>query len=42
MREKKATPEEIAALLRSAIGEKEKWDRGSLAALSSEMFKVGG
>jgi len=42
LREKKAAPEEIAAILRTAIGEKEKWERGSLAALSSEMFKVGG
>jgi cyclic pyranopterin phosphate synthase len=42
LREKKATPEEIAALLQSAIGEKGKMGSGSLAALSSEMFKVGG
>jgi len=42
LREKKAAPKEIAAILRTAIGEKEKWERGSLAALSSEMFKVGG
>ncbi len=42
LREKKAAPEEIAELLRAALGEKEKWERGSLAALRSEMFKVGG
>jgi len=32
----------IAALLRTALREKEGWERGSLATLSSEMFKTGG
>jgi cyclic pyranopterin phosphate synthase len=42
LRENRATSGEIAGLLRTAIGKKKKWERGSLAALSSEMFKVGG
>ncbi len=42
LREKGASRDEVAGLLRAALGEKEKWERGSLAALSSEMFKVGG
>jgi len=42
LRESLATPEDIAVLLRTAIEGKVKWDRGSLDALRSEMFKVGG
>lgn len=34
--------DEISALLRAALRDKEKWERGSLDALSSEMFKIGG
>lgn len=33
---------EIASLLRAALRDKEGWERGSLATLSSEMFKTGG
>jgi len=42
LREGRASDEAIAGLLEEALGEKEKWERGSLALLSSEMFKVGG
>ena len=42
LREKGASRDELARLFRAALREKEKWERGSLAALSSEMFKVGG
>lgn len=42
LREKGASRDEVAGLFRAALREKEKWERGALAALSSEMFKVGG
>jgi len=42
LRESMASDDAIAGLLRAALGEKEKWERGSLELLSSEMFKVGG
>lgn len=42
IRKSPAPDEAIAGLLRAALGEKERWERGSLALLSSEMFKVGG
>ena len=42
LRERRASDDAIAGLLRTALGEKEKWERGSLDLLSSEMFKVGG
>jgi len=42
LREDRASDDAIARLLRAALGEKEKWERGSLELLSSEMFKVGG
>jgi cyclic pyranopterin phosphate synthase len=42
IREKCVSDEGLAGLLRAALLEKEKWERGSLALLSSEMFKVGG
>ena len=42
IRENLASDDDLAGLLRAALGEKEKWERGSLALLSSEMFKVGG
>ncbi len=38
----KAAPQDIARLIRSALRRKRTWDRGSVAALSSEMFRVGG
>jgi cyclic pyranopterin phosphate synthase len=42
LRVRRAGAGEIAALVRTALREKEKWDRGSLAALTSDMFKIGG
>jgi cyclic pyranopterin phosphate synthase len=42
LRESGASDDALAGLLRAALGEKEKWERGSLELLSSEMFKVGG
>jgi len=42
LRKNRAGVAEIAAILRTALREKEKWERGALAALSSEMFKTGG
>lgn len=42
LRERRAGPDEVAALLRTALREKENWERGALSALSSEMFKTGG
>jgi cyclic pyranopterin phosphate synthase len=42
LREQKAGAGEVARLIRSTLAEKEKWERGSFEALSSDMFKVGG
>jgi GTP 3',8-cyclase len=42
IREKKAGVEEIAAIITNALGTKTTWERGDLAVLSSEMFKIGG
>jgi cyclic pyranopterin phosphate synthase len=42
IRENGASDDDLTALLKAALGEKERWERGSLALLSSEMFKVGG
>jgi GTP 3',8-cyclase len=42
LREEKAGVREIEALLRAALETKKTWDRGDLAGLRSEMFKVGG
>jgi len=42
LRQGRAGAAEIVALLRTALREKEKWERGSLAALTSDMFKIGG
>jgi cyclic pyranopterin phosphate synthase len=42
LRAGRAGTDEIASLLRTALRDKEKWERGSLDALSSEMFKIGG
>lgn len=38
----KAAPQDIARLIRSALRRKRTWNRGSVAALSSEMFRIGG
>jgi len=42
LRERRDGSGNLAALLRRALVEKERWERGSLAALSSDMFKTGG
>ena len=42
LRARRAAVREIEALIRAALRDKEKWERGSLSALSSEMFKIGG
>jgi cyclic pyranopterin phosphate synthase len=42
IRERKAGVDEIAAIIASAFGKKTTWERGDLAGLSSEMFKIGG
>ncbi|MFO7733193.1 MAG: GTP 3',8-cyclase MoaA [Candidatus Aminicenantes bacterium] len=42
LREEKAGPAEIEALLRTALEIKKTWDRGELEGLQSDMFKVGG
>jgi len=42
LRAGRAGTDEIASLLRTALRNKEKWERGSLDALSTEMFKIGG
>ncbi len=42
LRARHAGVSEIGALIRAALRDKEKWERGSLSALSSEMFKIGG
>jgi cyclic pyranopterin phosphate synthase len=42
LRERKAGPGELARLVRAAMRDKEKWERGSLETLSSDMFKIGG
>jgi len=38
----KAGADELAAIIASAFGKKTAWDRGDLAGVSSEMFKIGG
>jgi cyclic pyranopterin phosphate synthase len=42
LRERHAVASKIEAIIQTALRDKEKWERGSLSALSSEMFKVGG
>ena len=42
LRARRAGVHEIAALIRGALKDKKKWERGSLDGLSSEMFKIGG
>jgi len=42
LRARHAGGNEIEALIRTALRDKEKWERGSLDDLSSEMFKIGG
>ncbi len=42
LRQGRAGIDGLARLLRKALEDKEGWERGSLASLSSEMFKTGG
>ncbi len=42
IRTSKAGVDEIAELITAAFGTKRTWDRGELAFLTSEMFKIGG
>ena len=42
IRKGKAGADEVAATIASAFGKKTGWDRGDLAGVSSEMFKIGG
>jgi len=42
LREDKAGPAELEALLRAAFEAKATWERGALEGLSSEMFRIGG
>lgn len=42
LREDKASPAEIAVLLRAALEAKTTWERGAIESLSSDMFRIGG
>ncbi len=42
LRAQHAGVREIEAIIRTALRDKEKWERGSLSSLSSEMFRIGG
>jgi cyclic pyranopterin phosphate synthase len=42
LREQKAGTKEVTGLIQTAFRDKEKWERGSLETLSSDMFRVGG
>jgi cyclic pyranopterin phosphate synthase len=42
LRNRGAGTDEIAALIAEALARKATWDRGELAGLSSEMFRIGG
>jgi cyclic pyranopterin phosphate synthase len=42
LREKKAGAEELAAIIGTVFATKSTWDRGDLAAVASDMFKIGG
>lgn len=42
LREDKAGPVELEAVLRSAFETKTTWERGDLESLSSDMFRIGG
>jgi cyclic pyranopterin phosphate synthase len=42
LREGKAGPAELEALIRAAFAAKATWERGALEVLSSDMFKIGG
>ena len=42
LREDKAGPAEIAAILGTALETKKTWERGAIECLSSDMFRIGG
>jgi len=42
LRVRHAGGRKIEAIIQTALRDKEKWERGSLDALSSDMFKIGG
>ena len=42
LREDKAGPREVEAILRAALAAKATWERGDLERLTSDMFRVGG
>jgi len=42
LREDKAGPAELEALIRTAFEAKADWERGALESLSSDMFRIGG
>lgn len=42
LREDRAGPAELEALVRAALASKETWERGAIESLSSDMFKIGG
>ena len=42
LREDKAGPAELEALLRAAFAAKATWERGALEGLSSDMYRIGG
>lgn len=42
LREDKAGPAEIAAILEAAFEAKTTWERGAIESLSSDMFRIGG
>jgi predicted RNA polymerase sigma factor len=42
LREDRAGPAELEALVRSAFAAKATWERGALETLSSDMSRIGG
>ncbi|MCX6572979.1 MAG: GTP 3',8-cyclase MoaA [Candidatus Aminicenantes bacterium] len=42
LREEKAGPAELEAVIRSAFAAKSTWERGAIESLSSDMFRIGG
>ena len=42
LREAKAGPAKLEAIIRTAFASKATWERGALEALSSDMFRIGG
>jgi molybdenum cofactor biosynthesis enzyme MoaA len=42
LREDKAGPVELEAILRAAFETKTSWERGDMERLSSDMYRIGG